>query len=434
MNGLRYVITLTLFCTSTVAVAENWSGFRGAAGTGVSTEADLPLNWSMKENVAWQTDLPGRGESSPAVNSRRIFLTSQTEDDALWVIAVDRESGNIAWKKNVGSGQLAAYGPKELYAHRHNPATPCPSADEEHVWAYFGTGLLVCLDVDGNEVWRRDLVKEYGPYEIRFGMASSPRLWGDRLYIACMTKGPSYVVALDKKTGDEVWKTDRKLPAADDGPDSYSSPIVLETPDGDQLLVSGADHINAYDLKSGKQVWISGGLKVNSEFGRIIASPVVSPEVVVQCAANPGNGGIGRAIAIRTGGKGDLTESNRLWTFPRDSSDITTPTAHEGLLYMVREHGAGLCFDLETGEVHYRKRLGDSSYRASVLVGDGKVYCLSKDGLCTVLKTGPEGEILAKNKLDGEFFATPAILDGTIYLRANRRLYAITSPAKAAAP
>ena len=206
MNGLRYVITLTLFCTSTVAVAENWSGFRGAAGTGVSREADLPLNWSMKENVAWQTDLPGRGESSPAVNSRRIFLTSQTEDDALWVIAVDRESGNIAWKKNVGSGQLAAYGPKELYAHRHNPATPCPSADEEHVCAYFGTGLLVCLDVDGNEVWRRDLVKEYGPYEIRFGMASSPRLWGDRLYIACMTKGPSYVVALDKKTGDEVWK------------------------------------------------------------------------------------------------------------------------------------------------------------------------------------------------------------------------------------
>lgn len=429
MNGLRFITALILCCTTTAIKAENWSGFRGAAGTGISAETNLPLEWSMKKNVAWKIDLPGRGESSPAVNSKRIFVTSQTEDKALWVIAIDRENGRIAWKKNVGSGELAAYGPKELYTHRHNPATPCPSADEEHVWAYFGNGLLVCLDVGGNEIWRRDLVKEYGPYEIRFGMASSPRLWGDRLYVACMTKGPSYVVALDKETGDEVWKTDRKLPAADDGPDSYSSPIILELPDGTaQLVVAGADHINAYDLVTGKQIWISSGLKVNSEFGRIIASPVVSPEVVVQCAPNPGKGGIGRAIAIKTGGSGDITESHRMWTFPRESSDITTPTAHEGKLYMVRENGVGICMDLQTGDVHYRKRLGDSSYRASVLAGDGKVYCLSKYGLCTVLNTGPEGKILAKNKLEGEFFATPAIQGSTIYLRGNRRLYAVTSP------
>jgi outer membrane protein assembly factor BamB len=434
MNGLRYLITLTLCCTSTAAMAENWSGFRGAAGTGVSAESNLPLKWSMDKNVAWKIDLPGRGESSPAVNSKRLFVTSQTEDEALWVIAIDRDSGKIAWKKNVGGGELAADGPQELYTHQHNPATSCPSADEEHVWAYFGTGLLVCLDVDGNEVWRRDLVKEYGPYEIRFGMASSPRLWGDLLYVACMTKGPSYVVALDKKTGNEVWKTDRKLPAVDDGPDSYSTPIVLQTPDGNQLVVAGADHINAYDLVSGEQIWISGGLKVNSEYGRIIASPVVSEEVVVQCASNPGKGGIGRAIAIKTGGSGDITESHRMWTFPRESSDITTPTAYEGKLYMVREIGIGICIDLQTGAVHYRKRLGDSAYRASVLAGDGKVYCLSKNGLCTVLKTGTEGEILAKNQLDGEFLATPAIADGTIYFRGNHRMYAVGSPRIATKP
>jgi len=429
MIGVRVTTLICLSLLSSVAVAESWSGFRGAAGTGVSDETNLPLTWSMEENIAWKTNLPGRGDSSPAINSRHAYVTSQTEDQALWVIAVDRGDGRIAWQQKVGSGKLAAYGPENLYTHRHNPATPCPSADEERVYAYFGTGLLVCLDVDGTEIWRKDLVKEYGEYKIRFGMGSSPRLWNDRLIIACMTKGPSYVVALDKKTGNEIWKTDRNLPSSDDGPDGYSSPIIWQSPEGDQVLVAGSDHINAYDVKDGQQVWVSSGLKINSEFGRVISSPVVSEKVIVQCASNPGNGGIGRAIALRTGGQGDITDSHRLWTFPRESSDITTPVAYGGTLYMVRENGVGVAIDLESGNVHYRKRLGGSSYRASVVVGDGKIYCLSKDGLCTVLQPGPEGKILAKNQLEGEFFATPAISDGTIYLRGFHRLYAVKAEA-----
>ena len=196
--------------------------------------------------------------------------------------------------------------------------------------------------------------------------------------------------------------------------------------------MAGSDHINAYDIESGAQVWISAGLKVNSEYGRVIASPVVSDGVIVQCAANPGNGGIGRAIALRTGGRGDITKSHRLWTLPRESSDITTPTAHDGFLYMVRENGVGMCLDLESGDVHYRKRLGDSAYRASVIVGDGKVFCLSKNGLCTVLQPGPKGTILAKNQLEGEFFATPAISDGALYLRSFKRIYAVSSGGKQA--
>ncbi len=427
MTRLPFLALLGLLCTTSIAHAENWPGFRGAAGTGVSSEADLPLKWSLKENIAWHINLPGRGDSSPAVNSRHVYLTTQDEDTSLWVLAIDRRSGNIAWKKNVGRGVLAANGPKNLYVHRHNAATPCPSADEEHVWAYFGSGQLVCFTVEGDEVWRRNLVKEYGPYEITFGMGSSPRLWGEHLYIACMTKGPSYVLALDKLTGDEVWKKPRRLPAFKDGADAYSTPIILQTPQRTELLVAGADHINSYNPLSGEQNWICGGLKIKSEFGRIIASPVVSESTIVQCSANPGNGGAGRAIAIKTGGRGDLTsdKSMRPWVFPRESSDITTPTAYDGKLYMVRENGVALCMDLATGNVHYRKRLGGKSYRASVIIGDGKVYCLGKDGLCTVLKPGVEGEVLAKNQLTGQFFATPAISDGVIYLRGHHQLYAV---------
>ncbi len=299
MNSIRFITTLSLIFTASLASAENWPGFRGAAGTGISAEKNLPLKWSKDENIAWRVDLPGRGDSSPAVNSQHVYLTAQEEDKSLWVLAIDRSNGQIAWKKNVGRGVLATTGEKSLYVHRHNAATPCPSADEEHVWAYFGTGLLVCFDVEGNEIWRRDLVKEYGPYDITFGMGSSPRLWGDHLYVACMTKGPSYVLALDKLTGNEVWKTTRKLSAVDDGLDAYSTPIILASSQRTELLVAGADHINAYNPLTGKQTWICGDLKVNTPFGRIISSPVVSETMIVQCSANPGNGGVGRAIAIQ---------------------------------------------------------------------------------------------------------------------------------------
>jgi outer membrane protein assembly factor BamB len=425
----KSVAIVSLLCGmmfTSIAWADNWPAWRGAAGRGVSQETGLPTKWSVDENLLWKTDLPGRSNASPAVTAKRVYLTSQTEDKSLWVIAIDRSDGQVAWKAKVGSGVLACQGPQSLYAHRHNPATPSPVADEEHVWAYFGTGLLVCLNRTGELQWQRDLVDEFGAYVIRFGMASSPRLWEDLLYIACMTKGPSYVLALDKQSGKQVWKVDRKLPApAEDSPDAYSSPVVLQTPGRNALLVSGCDHVTAYDLKTGKQLWISGGLQVDSPYDRTIVSPAVSQEVVVVCTPNPPGSNTDRAIALRTGGSGDITTTHRLWEYRPFNPDCSTPVCYRGNVYMVRDDGIASCLDLQTGKVHWRERLKVSTYRASVVAGDDKVYFLERDGTCTVFQAGPAGKMLAQNKLPGTFYATPAISEGVVYLHAYGKLYAV---------
>ncbi len=422
LRSLFVVITFTSLLTSSLR-AESWPGFRGAAGTGVSTETKLPSEWSQSKNLAWKAKLDGRANSSPCVTADHVFVTTQLDDKSLWVVCVARENGKVRWNVKVGAGELAAKGPKNLYAHRHNPATPTCAADDKNVWTFFGTGLLLCLNAkSGDVVWSRDMVEDFGAYDITFGMGSSPRLWGDVLYVSCMTKGASYVVALNKSDGKEVWKKERRLPAEFDGPDAYSTPVVFK----EQLLVSGSDHIDAYDLKSGKQLWLSSGLDIKSEFGRIIASPAVSDEVVIATSGNPGGGGLGRSIALKPGGKGDVTESHRLWVSQKTTPDSSSPLVYEGRVYMVSHEGIASCLEPTTGEIAWRKRLSKGPYYAALVAGDGKVYFQSMEGVCTVVEAGDEGKVIAENSLSGEFYATPAISDGTIFLRSYEGLYAIS--------
>jgi outer membrane protein assembly factor BamB len=428
----KLLVGLIVFSfTSTGLQADTWPGFRGKAGSGVSNETDLPLRWSENENVAWKTDLPGRADSSPAVTQNLLFLTTQEPDASLHVLAVDRANGDVIWNKEVGRGKLATTGPKSLYVERHNAATPSPVADESHVWAFFGTGLLVCLDHDGNKKWEKDLVSTYGGYDITFGMSSSPRLWGDLLYVACMTKAPSYVVALDKRTGEQIWKTDRQYPAVDDGPDAYSTPIVYEGGKRPELLVAGSDHVDAYDLHSGERLWFSSGLRIDSQYGRILASPAVGAGVVVVSSAHPLGSGIGHAIAVKPGGSGDISKSadRQLWKYKTFSPDAPTPVCYQGKVYMVRDGGVGSCLDLKTGKQLWRRRLGKGPFRASTIAGDDKVYFLNRDGMCAVIAANGGGEVLAKNRLPGTFFATPAVADGTLYLRGHHTLYAVEAAA-----
>ena len=192
-----------------------------------------------------------------------------------------------------------------------------------------------------------------------------------------------------------------------------------------ELLVAGADHVNAYDLSSGRELWVSAGLTVDSIYGRVIASPATSTDgVLVICSGNP-QGGVGHAIALRAGGNGDITESHRLWKFGPGSPDAPTPVCLGGRVYMVKDNGVAACLDLENGDSVWQKRLDEGPYRASTVAGDGKVYLLSRNGVCTVIEAGPAGKVLATNSLEGTFFATPAISDGTIYFRGHHNLYAV---------
>lgn len=402
--------------SQTKSASETWAGWRGN-GRGIAVDATLPTTWSEKENILWTASPPGWGDSSPVIVDGRLYLTAQKEDDTLLVEALDAADGKLLWEFDAGKDRLEA--------HRfHNMASPTPVADGEHVWALFGSGQLVCLTKDGQKVWARNLVKEFGPYAIKWGMGSSPVLDGDRLFIVCMQEhGPSYVAALDKLTGKELWKTPRKMPTKGETLDSYSTPILVDTPNGKQLVVSGADFITAYDPETGKQIWISGGLKIDNPYGRTIASPTESGGVIVACSAAREN--LGKCIAVQGNGQGDVTDTNILWTFERYTPDCPTPLVYDGYVYLTRDNGVASCLDLKTGKSMWRKRLDGSDFKASPTGGDGKVYYTAVDGTVTVLKAGPEGEVLAENQVDGTIFASPSFADGVLYLRAKERLYAI---------
>ena len=406
--------------------AAEWNQFLGSTGQGVSGEKNLPTQWNSTQGIRWSIPLAGQSNSSPAVTSKRIDLTTQKKDQSLWIISIDRKTGKLLRETRVGQGNLVAKGPANLYAHRHNAATPSPIADENHTWAFFGNGLLVCLEAKtGQVVWQRDMVKDYGAYDITFGMGSSPRMWGNLLYVSCMTKGVSYVVALDKNTGKQTWKTERKLPAKDDGPDAYSTPSIFQHNQHSALLISGSDHVTAYDLKNGKQIWVSSGLDIASPYGRIIASPVSAAGVVVATSANPGGGGLGHVMALGTDGHGDVTQSQRLWKLSKATPDSSTPVCYQGKVYLVTDKGIATCLNLKSGKQHWQKRLPQGPYHASLVAGDNCVYFLSTDGTCSVVSSKEDGNVLSTNKLEGTFYATPAISGGIVYLRAYERLYAI---------
>lgn len=434
MHKYAALLGLGLVLASGGLHAGEWPQFRGATGDGVSTDSNLPVTWSAQRGVKWSVPVVGRANSSPAVTAERIDVTSEDDAHGLWVVSYDRKSGKLLRKTQVGTGTLDAKGPAKLYAHRHNAATPSPAADGQHIYAYFGSGQLYCVEAaTGKIAWQRDLVKDYGPYDITFGMASSPRLWGDHVFVACMTKGPSYVVALDKKTGKEVWKKDRKLPAANDGPDGYSSPIIYKHGARTELLVSGSDHVNSYDPVTGNVLWASGGLEIKSEFGRVIASPAGGPGVVLATSANPGGGGLGRVLALKAGGTGDVTKTAELWRQDKSTPDSSTPVCYDGCAYLCSDQGVATCLDLASGKMHWQQRLPQGPYQAALVAGDGKVYFLSIEGTCTVMAAGKEAKVLAENSLPGTFYATPALSDGTLYLRSYDKLYAITGETSTAA-
>ncbi len=407
------------------AAADTWPGWRGASGQGVTAEVDLPTQWTATENIRWQAGLRGKGNSSPAITRSSLVVTSQDETDgSLWVTCLDPQDGQLRWETQVGRGRFVASGPTSLYVHRHNPATASPAANEQSIVAFFGTGDLVCFEHSGKEIWRRNLSDDYGAYDIKFGIASSPRIWGSRVFLTCIHKGPSYVVAFELDSGREAWLTPRSYPGMGDAPDAYTSPVILPRDGAAALLiVSGCDHVDAYDTETGERVWYSGGLMIpDDEYSRIIASPAVGDGMVV-AAAGKGE----QAIALRADGIGNVTESGRLWSTSK-LSDCPSPVVHNDICYSVRDEGVATAFSMKTGEVVWRLRLGGNRYQASPIIGDGKVYFLSLDGKCTVVREGEDGEILSRNTVEGEFYATPAISHGMIFLRDRSALYAVGRP------
>lgn len=437
MSSRLPLLCLTLlFLAAASAGAGNWPQWRGPHGNGISTETNVPVQWSRTENVAWRLPLPGPAGSTPVIWDDRIFLTS-AEQDALALLCIST-NGEILWKKQVDTGNQTARG------EEGNSASASPVTDGSHVWVFVGTGALGCFDYDGKEIWRFNVQDRYGRFAIQFGMTSTPVLDGDALYLqlihgemnADYTVGK--VIKLDKRTGKELWAVDRPTGAISENKHSYASPVLYEEGDNRALVTHGADHTIAYDLKSGKELWRLGGLNGPSGLNqtpfdrtlRFVASPVSNEGLLVIPTAKAGP-----VVAIRpAGASGAIQPSDPavVW-FHEKTPDVPSPIIVDGLAYFCRNDGRFFCIDARTGEELYYERTHNHQHRASPVYADGRLYTTARDGHITVLKAGRNFEILAENDLGETITASPAIANGVMYLRTFDALYAIRDGARSGA-
>jgi outer membrane protein assembly factor BamB len=417
----RAAVLAIVIGLSREAVAENWPQWRGPTDNGVSTEKALPTKWSKTENVVWRLPLPGPAGATPVVWENRIFLTSADEGDLVLICC--STDGKELWKRKVGAGN------ETIRGDEGNWASPSPSTDGKHVWTYMGSGDLACFDFDGTEVWHFNVQDRYGKFSIYWGMAVTPLLDGERLYLSLIHSGGSKVVALDKNSGAEIWQQARITDARDESEQSYASPIIYRNGSHEFLLSHGADYLIAHDLKDGHELWRVGGLNPKGRYNnslRLIASPVAAPGLIVVPSAKNGPVlGIAPAAGTQEAKRIDDSDFGVIWTRPAGTPDVSSPLVYGGLVYLCRENGFLICLDATTGKEYYNNRTHVDRHRASPVYADGKIYVTARDGTVTVVKAGKEFEVLASNDMEESITASPLISNGTLYLRSFEALYAI---------
>jgi len=408
-------------------VSENWPGWRGPTSNGISTEKGLPTEWSATKNVAWKLELPGPAGATPVVWGDTIFLTSANGTDELLLMAVDTR-GKKLWQQVVSSGNQIARGDEG------NSASPSPITDGKHVWTFMGEGTLGCYSVDGKETWKFNVQDRYGKFSIQFGMSSTPVLEDGVLYLQLIhgegnpKTREAVVVALNAKSGKEIWKVDRPSDAEAENEHSYASPMMYHDGETKFLLSHGADFIVAHDLKDGHELWRCGGLNRRDDQVlpydptlRFVASPVSAPGIIVVPSAKQHP-----VLAIKPDGSGDITgiADKQLWAWKR-TPDVPTPLIVDDLVYLCMENGNLTVLEAMTGKEVYSEATHRQRHRASPVFADGKLYLTARDGRVTVVQAGREFKSLAVNDLGEDQSASPAVSNGTIYLRTFKHLWAI---------
>jgi outer membrane protein assembly factor BamB len=424
------------------ADVDGWAKWRGPKDDGMA-RGDAPTEWSDTKNIAWKLKIPGRGMSSPIVWGDKIFVTTAvasdkppapaTESEAggapqgrrrggptpggakgvehkFVVYCIDKNSGKVLWDRTA-----ATMSPHEGFHQRYGSyASNTPVTDGKTLYAFFGSFGLYAYDLDGKLLWK----KAFEPMRMRleFGEGVPLTLHEDRLFVKLDSEQNSFMVVLDKNSGKELWRVDRSEQS------SWSPPLIVTVNGKKQVITSATTRTRAYDFNTGKVIWECAGLGAN-----VIPAPVVLGDVVyVMSGFRDPN-----LLAIKLGKEGDLTGTDAiLWSNQRGNSYTPSPVLHEGNLYFVTDNGQLSCFDAKTGKPHYQQqRLGKPyNFKASPVGANGKLYLSTEEGDVVVVKMGPQYEVLATNTLnDASFIATPAIVDGSIYLRSQDTLYAIRS-------
>ena len=425
------VITMT---AANLVFASDWKRFRGPNGSGVSDEKNLPISWGDSdswidsENLKWKIPLPGVGSSFPIVVGDRVFVTCYSgygldskspgdiKDLKRHLLCLDAKSGKIIWQKDV-----EAVLPEDQYRgyiREHGYASNTPVSDGERVYVFFGKTGVLAYDMDGAKLWQVSVGS--GSSNRRWGSAASPILYKNLVIVNASEESRS-IIALDKTTGKEIWKAEsNKLEL------SYTTPVIVPLDKGQQeLVISMPREVWGLNPDTGKTNWYAG---INLS-GNISPSPMTANGIVYVFGGYPSIGG----VAIRTGGKGDVTDSHVMWS-TADASYITTPVIFGEHLYWVSDKGYAYCMEADTAEVIFREKLeisgGGNPFYASVVLADGKIYAVSRKNGTFVFAAKPQFQQLAHNQLasdDSDFNASPAISNGRIFLRSNTYLYCIES-------
>ncbi len=430
---MNFFHALLVTVTAHVALAAHWPGWRGPDGSGISQEKNLPLHWNTNQNIRWHVPLPDPGFSTPAIWGNRIFITQAIQKEKKRsVICFDCKNGKQLWEAGVPATQ------GEPIYDSNPPCTPSPAVDGKRVFAWFGSAGFCCYDFTGHELWRRDL----GKASHQWGYASSPVLYHD---LCLLNFGPgkaSFLIALEKRTGKTVWKFD--LPTI--GPEtkwedvggetrpggaelseiaaSWATPLVVRTRGEDEMVVALPLQLLAVSPRTGKQLWNCRGPNIGAYSSAFFGDGIIGLS---------GSGTRNTAMAVRPGGKGDVTATHRIWfdSLPDSKGCVGSGIIFEGHMYLVTRSGFAQCLDLNTGKMIWEERLigtgAQNGCSASPVLANSRLYIPNHNADVFVLKAGPKFECLATNSIGGEpMHASLAVSDGEIFIRTHKSLWCVS--------
>jgi len=397
------------------AIAENWPCFRGPTRQGISNEKDIPTEWSQTSNIAWKTPIPGVGWSSPVVFDDRLFVTTATDEGASYrLLCLDRLTGSILWNKQI-------HRQKPGHKQRFNSyASSTPATDGRYIYVLAFDGTLAAVSYEGDVIWKYQEFEYYSEH----GLAVSPVLYRDLVIVPFdySSSGPNkklgwqipwdkaVIIAVNKNTGKVQWRGRRGLSRI-----AHVTPQILSENGRDQLVSSAGNVVQGFDLKTGRRIWTA------ENSGEGVVPSLVIGEGLVFATSGFGDSTI---RAIRTGGKGDVTDTHIVWQSTEDVSKIPSMLYVRPFLYLLTETGVAKCLRAATGEEIWRNRLG-SKHSASPIWADGRIYFLSEKGRTTVIKNGSEFKILAENELNEKCIASPAVSQKQIFIRSENNLFCI---------
>jgi outer membrane protein assembly factor BamB len=429
----RFIVLVAaiLFSNVTLSQADNWPQWRGPNFNGSTSEKNLQTNWSKTENVVWTAPLPGMSGATPEIWNDHDFVSSPDEQKNLNLICLNRVDGKVRWQKQV------AVGDKTI--GRNNMASPSPITDGKAVFIMFGTGDIAAFDFSGKELWTRNIAKDFGKFSIMWLYGSSPLLHNGKLYVPVLQRDPpseyahaiddkptrdSYLLCLDAKTGKDLWRQIRKTDAKMESAESYATPIPFEGKNGTEIIVVGGNCTTGHNAETGEETWRCDGLNAkDGPWMRIVPSPVTGAGMIFACAPKKEP-----VFAIKSGGKGNITDTHIAWKFDEYPSDCVTPLFYQDKLFVLDgDKQMMTCLDPKTGEKKWQGNLGVREiFRGSPTGADGKIYCYSERGTVVVLDAGKEFKVLSTIRMEEEpCRSSIAVSQGQLFIRTAQNLYCV---------